>query len=71
MIGNGEPMIGEPMEIKLKSDAKSFAIYAARPIPFAFRDQVKNDFEMMVEQGVIESVGDRHMEWCHTLHCVP
>ena len=46
------------MEIKLREDAKPFAIHRARPIPFAQRDAVKATLDKMVRDGVITPVSE-------------
>lgn len=61
------PMDGPPMKIYLKEGATPFAIHTPRQIPFAFRDQVKKELDSMVEQGIIQPVGDDPSEWCHPL----
>ncbi|XP_076044716.1 uncharacterized protein LOC143027329 [Oratosquilla oratoria] len=60
-------MVGPPMRIHLKADAVPFAIHTPRPIPFAFRDQVKEELDSMVQQGIITPVGDEPSEWCHPM----
>ena len=60
-----------PMKIELKEDAKPFAIYAARPVSYPLRDAVKKELDEMMEQDVIERVGDRPTEWCHPIVVVP
>ncbi|XP_066953187.1 uncharacterized protein [Macrobrachium rosenbergii] len=53
-----------------KEDLKSappFAIHTPRQIPLAFRDQVKEELDSMVTQGIIKATGDDPSEWCHPL----
>ncbi|XP_066940974.1 uncharacterized protein [Macrobrachium rosenbergii] len=62
-----KPMVGPPMRIHLKDGAVPFAIHALRQIPLAFRDQVKEELDSMVTQGIIKPTGDDPSEWCHPL----
>ena len=64
-------MKSAPMKIELQEDAKPFAIYAARPVSYPLREAVKKELDEMVEQDVIERVGDRPTEWCHPIVVVP
>ena len=60
-------MAGEPMKIHLQEDSEPYAIYTARSIPHAWRDEVKRNIDEMVSKGIIEAVGDEPMEWCHPM----
>lgn len=64
-------MAGQPMRIHLKEDAVPFAIHTPRQIPFAFQQQVKDELDSMVRQGIIQPAGDAPSEWCHPLVVVP
>ena len=64
-------MTGPPMRIHLKPGATPFAIHTPRPIPFAFRDQVKRELDSLVQQGIIMPAGDEPSEWCHPMVLVP
>ncbi|ROT78807.1 hypothetical protein C7M84_002466 [Penaeus vannamei] len=44
-------MSGPPMRIHLQPGATPFAIHTPRPIPFAYRDQVKEELDSLVQQG--------------------
>ena len=66
-----KPMKGPPMKIPLKDGAVPFAIYTPRQIPFAFCNQVKEELDSMVAQGIIKPTGDDPSEWCHPLVVVP
>ncbi|XP_069994141.1 uncharacterized protein [Penaeus vannamei] len=41
------------------------------PIPFAYRDQVKEELDSLVQQGIISPVSDKPSEWCHPMVLVP
>ncbi|XP_068230979.1 uncharacterized protein [Palaemon carinicauda] len=62
-----KPMAGPPMRIYLKEGAVPFAIHTPRQIPFAFKDQVKEELDSMVAQGIIKPAGDDPSAWCHPL----
>ena len=66
-----KPMKGPPMKIHLKDGAVPFAIHTPRQIPFAFHNQVKEELDSMVAQGIIKPTGDEPSEWCHPLIVVP
>ena len=54
--GHLKPMAGPDMDIILEPDAKPRRVYTARPIPYAYRDQVKQQLDDMVAEGIIEPV---------------
>ena len=64
-------MKGPPMKIHLQENNEPFRITAARPIPFALREKVKNKLDDMVNKSIIRPVGDVPTEWCHPLVIVP
>ncbi|XP_064087273.1 uncharacterized protein K02A2.6-like [Macrobrachium nipponense] len=64
-------MAGPPMRIHLKPGATPFAVHTPRPIPFALRDQVKEELDSLVQQGIIRPAGDEPSEWCHSMVLVP
>lgn len=63
-------MVGPPMRIHLKEAAVPFAIHTPRQIPLAFKDQVKEELDSMVAQGIIKPAGDEPSDWCHPLVAV-
>ena len=63
------PMEGPPMDIKLQPDAKPICVTTPRAIPFAYRDQIKSQFNGMVGDGIIEPVTDP-LAWCHPIAIV-
>nr|XP_027213220.1 uncharacterized protein LOC113806302 [Penaeus vannamei] len=60
-------MSGPPMRIHLQPGATPFAIHMPRPIPFAYRDPVKEELDSLVQQGIITPVGNKPSEWCHPM----
>ena len=65
-----KPMKGEPMRIELREDAIPYAVTAARSIPFAWKEQVKNKIKDMVDKNIITEV-TKPTEWCHPLVLQP
>ena len=61
-----KPMDGPPMDIKLQPGATPSCVNGARPIPFAFREQVKSQLDDMVDHNIIEPVTEPS-EWCHPI----
>ena len=66
-----KPMARPSMRIHLKDNAVPFVIHTPRQTPFAFRDQVKEELDSMVAQGIIKPTGDEPSDWCHPLIVVP
>lgn len=65
------PSVGEPMTITLKEDFKPFAIQAARQVPYAYVDKLKEMLDYMETRKIIVPVGDVPTEWCHPVVIVP
>lgn len=65
------PMTGPPMSIHVLDDATPFAVRTARPVPHAWRDEVKKKLDDMVRQEIIAPLGDQPSDWCHPLVIVP
>ena len=64
-------MTGEPMKIHLKENVETFAISTTRTIPFAWRDEVKENLDRMTRQVIVRPLGDSPIRWCHPLVVVP
>ena len=62
-----KPMKGEPMKIHVRENAEPFALTSARQIPFALRDQVREEILIMLSRGIIKRIGDETSEWGHPL----
>lgn len=62
-----KPMTGPPMAIHITEDANPFAVRVARPVPHAWRDNVKKQLDEMVHHGIITPLGDEPSDWCHPL----
>ena len=65
-MSNLKTMFTEPVHIVLKEGAVPFCLNSARPVPFAYRDQVKSQLDDMVAQQIIEPVSEPS-EWCHPI----
>ena len=63
-------MIGAPMQFNLKAGYKPVAITAARPIPYAWHEEVKTQLDDLQARGIIAPV-DYATEWCHVMVLVP
>ena len=59
-------MDGGSMVIELREDATPTAVTAARPIPYAWREDIKAQLDELQARGVIEPV-DYPTEWCHPM----
>ena len=54
------------MVIKLNDGTTPCRVNGARAIPFAYRDQVKEQLDQMVKERVIEPVSDT-CDWCNPI----
>ena len=61
---------GDEYQIKLRPDAKPFALYTARHVPIPLREQVKTELERMESIGVISPVIEP-TDWCAGMVVVP
>ena len=62
--------MGEPYDIKLKPDAKPYALFTPRNIPLPLRPRVEEELQRMEKLGVISKV-DMPTPWCAGLVVVP
>ena len=61
------PVTCIPAEINVVPEAVPIRISTARKLAYAFRDETKKELDTMVQQGVIEPVGDLATKWCHPM----
>ncbi|XP_043217351.1 uncharacterized protein LOC122379318 [Amphibalanus amphitrite] len=62
-------MDGGSMVIELREDATPTAVTAARPVPYAWRADIKAQLDELQARGVIAPV-DYATEWCHPMVAV-
>ena len=63
-------MEGEFFHIALTEDAKPFCVHTPRTIPYAFRDKLKAELQLLQEQNIIAPVTEP-TEWCAPIVVVP
>ena len=68
--GHIKTMEGEKFHIALTDDAEPFCIKAPRVIPFAYRDKLKAELELLQQQGIIAPVTEP-TEWCAPIVVTP
>ena len=56
-------MPGEKFHISLTADARPFCVTAPRTIPFAYRDKLKKEIDLLKSQGIITPITEP-TEWC-------
>lgn len=56
-------MEGEYFHIALTDDAKPFCIHTPHTIPFALRDKLKDELDLLQEQNIIAPVTEPTV-WC-------
>ena len=68
--GNIKQMDGEEFHITLTEGAKPFCIKTPRTVPFAYRDKLKAELEILEAQGIIAPV-TYPTEWCAPIVVTP
>ena len=68
--GRIQTMEGEKFHIALTDNAKPFCVRAPRAIPFAYRDKLKAELELLQYQGIITPVTEP-TEWCAPIVVTP
>ena len=69
-IFHGLGTLGEPYKIDIDPDAKPYAIFTPRRVPYPLQDKVKQELSKMETLGVISKVEDS-TEWCAGMVAVP
>lgn len=68
--GQVRSMEGEQFHISLTDDAKPFCVNTPRSIPFAYRDKLKSELDLLESQGIISPVTEV-TEWCAPIVVAP
>ena len=68
--GHIHTMDGEKFSISLQEDAVPFCVKTPRSIPFAYRDKLKTELDLLQEQGIITPV-TQATEWCAPIVVAP
>ena len=68
--GQIKTMEGEQFHIALTDDAKPFCVHTSRTIPFAYRDKLKAELDLLQQQGIIVPVTEP-TEWCAPIVVTP
>ena len=63
-------MDGEEFHISLTKNVKPFCVHTPRSIPFAFRDKLKAELDLLQEQNIIAPVTEV-TEWCAPIVVTP
>ncbi len=63
-------MPGEKFHISLTDDARPFCVTTPRTIPFAYRDKLKQEVDLLVNQGIITPITES-TEWCAPIVVAP
>ncbi len=63
-------MPGEKFHISLTENARPFCVSTPRTIPFAYREKLKNEIDLLVDQGVITPVTEP-TDWCSPIVVAP
>ena len=68
--GQVRTMPGEKFHISLTKEAKPFCVSTPRTIPFAYREKLKEEIDLLVDQGIITPVTEP-TEWCAPIVVAP
>ncbi len=68
--GQIRAMPGEEYHISLTDEARPFCMTTPRTIPFAYRDKLKKEMDLLVSQGIITPVTEP-TEWCAPIVVTP
>ena len=68
--GQIHTMPGESFHISLTEDARPFCVNTPRTIPLAYRDKLKQEIDLLVEQSVIAPVTEP-TDWCAPIVVAP
>ena len=68
--GQVRTMPGEKFHISLTADARPFCVTAPRTIPFAYRDKLKKEIDLLESQDIITPITEPP-EWCAPIVVTP
>ena len=68
--GHIRTMPGEKFHISLTPDARPFCVTTPRTVPFAYRDKLMKEIDLLVSQGIISPVTEP-TEWCAPIVVTP
>jgi len=68
--GQVTTMVGESFAIALAEGAKPFCVKAPRSVPFAYREKLKSELELLQQQNIIAPV-TQVTEWCAPIVVTP
>ena len=68
--GKIHTMPGEKFHISLTENAQPFCVTTPRTIPFAYKDKLKNEIDLLTSQGIITPVTEP-TEWCSPIVVAP
>ena len=68
--GQIRTMPGEKFHISLMADARPFCVTTPRTVPFAYRDKLQSEIDLLVSQGIIAPVTEP-TEWCAPIVVTP
>ena len=68
--GQVTTMEGEKFVISLIEGAEPFCVKAPRSIPFAYRERLKKELDLLQQQGIITPVSTP-TEWCAPIVVIP
>ena len=68
--GQVRTMPGEQFHISLTEDARPFCVTTPRSIPFAYREKLKQEIDLLVDQGIITPVTEP-TDWCAPIVVAP
>ena len=68
--GSIRTMKGEEFHISLTAHAKPFCVHTPRSVPFAYRDKLKAELDLLQSQRIIAPVTEA-TEWCAPIVVTP
>ena len=68
--GKIRTMPGEMFHIALKDNARPFCVNTPRTVPFAYKEKLRKEIDLLVTQGIIQAVTEP-TEWCVPIVVAP